>query len=96
MREGVIFREWSMIFCEATTSSGCDSSVRQNAVYTRRNDLIAVPGRFGWDGGLGTSGYSDPSEELVGILMTQLGWSSATGPQLWSDFWTSVYQSIDD
>jgi CubicO group peptidase (beta-lactamase class C family) len=66
------------------------------AVYTRRDDLIAVPGRFGWDGGLGTSGYSDPTEDLVGILMTQLAWTSPRGPQLWSDFWTSVYQSIDD
>ena len=66
------------------------------AVYTRRDDLIAVPGRFGWDGGLGTSAYSDPTEDLVGILMTQLTWTSPAGPQVWSDFWTSVYQAIDD
>jgi CubicO group peptidase (beta-lactamase class C family) len=66
------------------------------AVYTKRDDLIAVPGRFGWDGGLGTSGYSDPAEELVGILLTQCAWTSPSGPQIWSDFWTSVYQAIDD
>jgi len=66
------------------------------AVYTKRDDLIAVPGRFGWDGGLGTSAYSDPAEDLVGILMTQLTWTSPAGPQVWSDFWTLVYQAIDD
>jgi CubicO group peptidase (beta-lactamase class C family) len=66
------------------------------AVYTKRDDLIAVPGRFGWDGGLGTSGYSDPAEQLVGILLTQCAWTSSSGPQIWSDFWTSAYQAIDD
>jgi CubicO group peptidase (beta-lactamase class C family) len=83
--------------------AGADMFFRANsswgfgmAVYTRRDDLIAVPGRFGWDGGLGTSAYSDPAEELVGILMTQVAWGSPDGPKLWSDFWTSVYQSIDD
>ncbi len=33
------------------------------SVVTRRDDVAAVPGRFGWDGGLGTSWYSDPKEE---------------------------------
>jgi len=66
------------------------------AVYIRRDDLSAIPGRFGWDGGLGTSAYSDPTEDLVGILMTQVSWSSPEGPQIWSDFWTSAYAAIDD
>ncbi|MGI8552696.1 MAG: hypothetical protein ACR2PL_18200 [Dehalococcoidia bacterium] len=30
-------------------------------LVSRRDDLAAVPGRFGWDGGLGTSWYSDPT-----------------------------------
>ncbi len=29
-----------------------------------------VPGRFGWDGGFGTSAYSDPANQLTGILLT--------------------------
>lgn len=66
------------------------------AVYIRRDDLSAVPGRFGWDGGLGTSAYSDPTEDLVGILMTQMMWGSPDGPRIWSDFWTSAYAAIDD
>ncbi len=41
------------------------------SVFTRRDDLHTVPGRFGWDGGYGTSWYSDPTENLTGILLTQ-------------------------
>jgi CubicO group peptidase (beta-lactamase class C family) len=66
------------------------------AVYTRRDDLASVPGRFGWDGGLGTSGYSDPTEQLVGILMTQRMMDSPKPPSVFRDFWTSAYQAIDD
>lgn len=65
-------------------------------VITRRDDLSTVPGRFGWAGGLGTCGYSDPREDLVGILMTQLLMDSPEAPHLFQDFWTSAYQAIDD
>ena len=65
------------------------------AVMTHRDSLASVPGRFGWDGGFGTSGYSDPSEELVGILLTQRS-LDATAIDLSTDFWTSAYQAIDD
>ncbi len=66
------------------------------SVVTRRDDLWAVPGRFGWDGGLGLSGYSDPTEEMVTILMTQRAVDSPSPPALYRDFWTSAYQAIDD
>lgn len=65
------------------------------AVLTRRYDLFA-PGRFGWDGGLGTSAHSDPAEGLVGILMTQRLWDSPRVPPVVQDFWTSAYQAIED
>jgi CubicO group peptidase (beta-lactamase class C family) len=65
-------------------------------VITRRSDLATVPGRFGWDGGLGTSGHSDPMEDMVGILMTQCMMDSPEPPRVFLDFWTSAYQSIDD
>src|SRR5581483_9625572 len=32
------------------------------SIATRRDHIAAVPGRYGWDGGLGTSRYSDPKE----------------------------------
>ncbi|MBC8136622.1 MAG: beta-lactamase family protein [Fibrella sp.] len=66
------------------------------SIVTRRDDVASVPGRFGWDGGLGTSAYADPHEELVGILMTQQAWTSPEGPNVYNDFWTSVYTAIDD
>jgi CubicO group peptidase (beta-lactamase class C family) len=65
-------------------------------VITQRDDLAAVPGRFGWNGGLGTSGYSDPKEDLVAILMTQRLMDSPDPPGVFRDFWTSTYQAIDD
>ena len=66
------------------------------SVVTRRDDVTAVPGRFGWDGGLGTSWYSDPGEEMVGILLTQRAWTSPSPPGVCLDFWTGAYQAIDD
>ena len=66
------------------------------SVVTRREDPAAPVGRFGWDGGLGTSWYADPSEDLVGILMTQRAWTSPNPPDVCRDFWTTVYHAIDD
>ncbi len=66
------------------------------SIVTRRDDLAAVPGRFGWDGGLGTSWYADPEEDMIGILMTQRAWTSPTPPGVCRDFWTLAYQAIDD
>ncbi len=66
------------------------------SVVTRRDDVAAVPGRYGWDGGMGTSWYSDPREEMVTILMTQRSWTSPSPPDVCLDFWTSAYQAIDD
>ena len=64
------------------------------SMITRRDDIAAVPGRYGWDGGLGTSWYSDPREEMVIILMTQCAWTSPRPPNVY--FWTLAYQAIDD
>ena len=66
------------------------------SVVTRRDDVAAVPGRYGWDGGLGTSWYSDPREEMITILMSQCAWTSPSPPDVCLDFWTSAYQAIDD
>jgi CubicO group peptidase (beta-lactamase class C family) len=66
------------------------------SIVTRRDELSAVPGRFGWDGGYGTSAYMDPKEDMVAILMTQRLWDSPSGPMVYHDFWTAAYQAIDD
>jgi CubicO group peptidase (beta-lactamase class C family) len=66
------------------------------AVVTRRDDLARSVGTYGWDGGYGTSWYADPREDMTGILMTQRVWESPVAPAVNRDFWTSVYQAIDD
>ncbi len=63
------------------------------SMITRRDDVASVPGRFGWDGGFGTSLYVDPEEALVGVLLSQRMPPTA---DISLDFWTSVYQAIDD
>jgi CubicO group peptidase (beta-lactamase class C family) len=65
------------------------------AVFTRRDGVAAVPGRFGWDGGFGTSWSSDPKEGLVGILLTTRTWDSPSGPAVFHDFWTLAYQAVE-
>jgi CubicO group peptidase (beta-lactamase class C family) len=65
------------------------------SVVTRRDDICEVPGRFGWDGGYGTSAYTDPANGLIGIQLTQKLWTSPSPPPVQRDFWTSVYQAID-
>jgi len=66
------------------------------SVFTRRDHLHSVPGRFGWDGGYGTSWYSDPKEQLTGILLTQRMMESPQPPTVMADFWVAAYQTIDD
>lgn len=57
--------------------------------------MADVPGRFGWDGGYGTSWSSGPKEGMVAILMTQrLGFPLFSSVYL--DFWTLAYQAIGD
>jgi CubicO group peptidase (beta-lactamase class C family) len=66
------------------------------SVFTKRDNLCDVPGRFGWDGGYGTSWYSDPREGLTGVLLTQRMMDSPLPPPALADFWTLAYQAIDD
>jgi CubicO group peptidase (beta-lactamase class C family) len=64
-------------------------------IDTRRDEIWTTPGRYGWDGGYGTSWANDPSEGLIALLMTQSA-IFPLGSPLHSDFWTSAYQAIDD
>jgi CubicO group peptidase (beta-lactamase class C family) len=66
------------------------------SVVTQRVNIWEPVGRFGWDGGLGTSGYSDPHEDMITILMTQRAWTSPAPPDVCLDFVTLAYQAIDD
>jgi len=47
-----------------------------------------APGRWGWDGGTGTTARVDPVRGVVGVLLTQ---RAMTGPQDgFGDFWTAM------
>ncbi|SDL37474.1 serine hydrolase domain-containing protein [Nonomuraea jiangxiensis] len=65
------------------------------AVRTYRGDYAPI-GQYGWDGGSGTSTYADPDNQLTGILLTQVGMSTPDAARLVHDFWTTLYQAIDD
>jgi CubicO group peptidase (beta-lactamase class C family) len=72
-------------------------TLRMGLGYVMAPPSSAGPvGKFGWDGGLGTSWYSDPREDMVTLLMTQRAWTSPDPPKVCRDFWTSAYQAIDD
>ncbi|MDT0303601.1 serine hydrolase domain-containing protein [Streptomonospora wellingtoniae] len=65
------------------------------AVRTYRGDYAPI-GQFGWDGGSGTSTYADPENQVTGILLSQVGMSVPDSARLIHDFWTTLYQAIDD
>lgn len=61
------------------------------SVNRERDDLAIAPGRYGWNGGMGTSWANDPAENMVGILMSQRMANSPVPPALYRDFWTTAF-----
>jgi CubicO group peptidase (beta-lactamase class C family) len=66
------------------------------SVFTELDDPLSAPGRFGWDGGYGTSWYCDPHAQLTGILLTQRMLDSPPPPRALLDFWSTLHQPGDD
>lgn len=64
------------------------------SVFTGLDDPNAAPGRFGWDGGYGTSWYSDPHQQLTGILLAQRIMDSPKAPPAFVDFWTTLGEAM--
>jgi CubicO group peptidase (beta-lactamase class C family) len=64
------------------------------AVDIQEENPWNVPGRFGWDGGYGTSAYSDPKNDFTGILLTQRLMDSPEPPAVSRDFWRLAYQAL--
>jgi CubicO group peptidase (beta-lactamase class C family) len=64
------------------------------SVFTGLDDPNSTPGRFGWDGGYGTSWYSDPHRQLTGILLTQRVMDSPKPPRVFTDFWTALNKVV--
>ena len=65
------------------------------AVEIQRNEIFRTPGGFGWDGGFGTSAYTDPRERMIGILFTQRMMDSPESPKVFNDFWTLAYGAME-
>jgi CubicO group peptidase (beta-lactamase class C family) len=65
------------------------------AVDIKRKEIFHTPGRFGWDGGFGTTAYIDPDKEMIGILFTQRMVDSPEPPKVYTDFWTTAYGAIE-
>ncbi|MGY0487991.1 serine hydrolase domain-containing protein [Streptomyces sp. WG-D5] len=65
------------------------------AVRTYVGDYAPL-GQFGWDGGSGTSTYADPVNDVTGIVLTQVGTSVGHAIRLHNDFWTTLYQVVED
>jgi CubicO group peptidase (beta-lactamase class C family) len=54
-----------------------------------------VRGRFGWDGGLGSTWYADPANDITAVMMMP---RMLDAPESWgvlADFWNAVYASLD-
>ena len=80
-------RQGAEIFFGTHSSWGFGMAVNVRAT----GEPWVVPGRFGWDGGYGTSAYSDPKNDLVGILLTQRLVDGPEGPAVYGEFWAGVY-----
>jgi CubicO group peptidase (beta-lactamase class C family) len=65
------------------------------SVTTRRTGITRSPGSYGWDGGTGTSWFTDPAEDLIVLVFTQQMMASPRPPILWQDIWTTAYQALD-
>jgi len=59
------------------------------SVITAADPVSPVPGRYGWDGGFGTSWINDPARDLVAIVMTQSTDFLFNGGL--TEFWRGVY-----
>ncbi|MCZ2820618.1 serine hydrolase [Modestobacter sp. VKM Ac-2977] len=64
----------------------------QVGVQVEPGEPWAQPGRFGWDGGTGTTGWADPAADLVAVLLTNRGMA---GPEDGMDgFWRALYRCL--
>jgi CubicO group peptidase (beta-lactamase class C family) len=64
-------------------------------VVTARDGPAGSPGRFGWDGGFGTSFWCDRQEEMIGILLVQRLWDPSW-MALYDAFWNTACGAIAD
>jgi CubicO group peptidase (beta-lactamase class C family) len=66
-------------------------------VQVRRTGPVPAVGCYGWAGGLGSAWANDPSERLIGVILTTDMFTAAfPPPAVISDFWTCTYSALAD
>jgi CubicO group peptidase (beta-lactamase class C family) len=65
------------------------------SVLTTPDSLTTHPGRYGWNGGLGSSWWNDPNEGVTAIILTERAFESADPPAVIKDFWKAAYRSAE-
>jgi CubicO group peptidase (beta-lactamase class C family) len=63
------------------------------AVAAEPDEVSAVPGRYGWDGGYGTVWFNDPHRDLIAIALTQTSDFLFNGGR--NEFTTLALQAAD-
>jgi len=65
-------------------------------VQVRRSGLAPPIGAYGWAGGMGSLWTNDPSNELVGVMLTTDAFAGPfPPPAVIQDFWTGAYTALD-
>ncbi|HWD83440.1 MAG TPA: hypothetical protein VG497_31290, partial [Kribbella sp.] len=65
-------------------------------LVTRRTTLGPSAGSYGWGGFYGTAWYNDPAEDLTALLIQQRAHAGDFRLPLPRDFWTTIYQALED
>ncbi len=63
-------------------------------IVRRKTHIAESPGTYSWTGGMGTSWANDPTEAMVGLLMTNELFAGPWLPPIHQDFWTSAYTAL--
>ncbi|MEU4397278.1 serine hydrolase domain-containing protein [Micromonospora orduensis] len=66
------------------------------SVITRCRRIGPSVGSYGWPGFYGTAWYNDPAEDMTALVVMQRAHMGDQTLPMWSDFWTTAYQAIDD
>ena len=66
-------------------------------VHVPRSGLGPPIGAYGWAGGMGSMWTNDPSNELVGVMLTTDAFAGPfPPPAVIQDFWTGAYTALDN
>ena len=71
----------------ATGRSGASASASQLADLPDGRHA----GSYGWDGGLGSTWWTDPVTDTIAILLTTDAWTSPQPTPVFDDFWAAAF-----